>query len=153
MTGPKPGEVTAASQQLVLAGILVMPLAYVVAAYILHAIEVLPPTGFVELGPQATLLLAGVFLLSCVLSAVVSPILKKKILQMAAADNTLDRHARFKASMIAMATSEAGAGLGLVLIFLTGNLLYGTLLCALSFAVTCFHFPRRHWLEDGDTLH
>ena len=152
MTALESEEASAASQQLVLAGILVMPLAYVVAAYILHAIEVLPPQGFAELGPQATLLMAGVFLLSCILSAVVSPLLKKKILQTAAAEATVDRQTRFKASMLAMATSESGAALGLVLILLTGNLLYGTLLCALSFAVTCFHFPRRRWLEEGEVL-
>lgn len=153
MTTPESGEASAASQQLVLAGILVMPLAYVVAAYILHGIEVLPSSGFVELGPQATLLLTGVFLLSCILSAIISPLLKKKILQDAAAANLQDQQTRFKASMLAMASSEAGAALGLVLILLTGNLLYGTLLCGLSFAVTCFHFPRRRWLEEGDSVH
>ncbi len=149
MTAPETEEASAASQQLVLAGILVMPLAYVVAAYILHAIDVLPTEGFAALDSQTTLLLAGVFLLSCILSAVVSPVLKKKILQAGEVEGSLDRQTRFKASMLAMATSESGAALGLVLILLTGNLLYGTLLCALSFAVTCFHFPRRRWLEEG----
>jgi hypothetical protein len=35
---------------------------------------------------------------------------------------------------------------------LTGNMLYGSLLCGLSFAITYFHLPSRYWLERGNPV-
>lgn len=54
---------------------------------------------------------------------------------------TQDAAARFKATLICMAISRSGAVLGLVLMLLTGNMLYGSLLCGLSFAITLFSLP------------
>lgn len=137
---------SSATQQLVCAGILAMPVSYMVVAAALRFGQVLPEKGLGELDEQTTLLLTAVFLVVSVSTSVFSMVFKK----MRLAHPDLDQGGRFQTILVAMAMSESGAALGLVLMLLTGNVLYGSLLCGLSFAITCFHFPRRHWLEHGD---
>jgi hypothetical protein len=72
------------------------------------------------------------------------------LLRKVLAGSATDLSSRFRAAMVAMALSESGAVLGLLLMLLSGQVLYGALLCGLSFAITCFHFPTRSWLAHGD---
>jgi len=151
MADEQGGAPSPATHQLMCAAILVMPLAYVAMAQVLRAVGVLPQRGFGDFDEGATLIVTGLFLAASVSASLLSPFLKKALLAKAAeaGDAPTPRH-RFQAVFVAMALSEAGAVLGLVLMLMTGNMLYGALLCGLSFAITCFHFPGRHWLEHGD---
>ena len=149
MAEENPGGAPVAAQQIMCAAILMMPITYMAGAIALRASDILPEGGLGELDEQSTLLLTAVFLAASVSASIFSLFLKKMLLGAAKGDR-IDQSMRFKAVLVAMALSESGAVMGLVLMLLTGNLLYGALLCGLSFAITCFHFPRRHWLEHGD---
>ena len=143
------GSSSIAAQQSMCVAVLLMPIAYMAVVIALRAGNVLPEEGLGELDEQTTLLLTAVFLVASVSASMFSLFLKKMLLS-AATGEKADQNTRFKAVLVAMALSESGAVMGLVLMLLTGNILYGALLCGLSFAITCFHFPRRHWLEHGD---
>ena len=138
---------SAASRQLVCAGVLVMPIVYMVVAVGLRLAGVVQQEGFGEFDPQLTLILTGAFVAAGITTGAVSLVFKKAMLK-----NATAAEQRFTAVLESMAISEFGAVLGLMLILLSGNVLYGSLLCGISFAFTCFHFPGRHWLEHGDDL-
>lgn len=137
----------AARYQLVCAAIAVAPLAYMAAITALQFSGGLPENGFGDLPEETAFMLSLALLGGGILSSLSSIALKKTIL---ASQENDSPEGRFKGVLVSMAVSESGAVMGLVLMLLTGNLLYGSLLCGLSFAVTCFHFPSRYWLEHGD---
>lgn len=128
-----------------------MPLIYMLAALALRQFAVIPESGIGGFESQMvmplslTLTFAGI-------SVSITSIFAKKALLRTLVSGPQDAGMRFKAALISMAISESGAVIGLVLILLTGDLLFGGLLCGLSFAVTCFHFPSRYWLEQGEPL-
>ena len=107
----------------------------------------LPEGGLAALPAETATPLSLALLAAGIGSSLLSIVLKKALLKSQQDDSP---GGRFKGVLVSMAVSESGAVMGLVLMLLTGNLLYGSLLCGLSFAVTCFHFPSRYWLEHGD---
>lgn len=138
-----------ASLQLICAAVLAMPLVYMGAAIAMRIFGVIPETGVADLrGTEAALMMQGAFLVVGIVTVMTSPMIKKAILRSASAPVT--PQLRFRAVLVAMALTESAAVLGFVLILLTGNVLIGAVLCGFSFASTCFHFPRRLWLEQGD---
>ena len=139
------------SYQLACGVIMIMPLFYMVLAATLKSAGVIPEVGIGDIAPEAVPTVSLALLIGGTVSSTASLGIKKVLLR---ASDVLDRDAaaRFKVALISMAISESGAVMGLVLILLTGDLLYGGLLCGLSFAITCFHFPSRHWLEQGSSV-
>lgn len=140
---------SAATLQLICGAILAMPLVYVVVAATIRFAGVIPEAGVGDLDGPTTLILTAAFLVAGIFMSVLAPVLKAAILRNIGEGEEAPV-TRFRAVLVAMALSESGAVMGFVLILLTGNLLYGALLCGLSFAATCFLFPRRDWLERGD---
>jgi hypothetical protein len=137
-----------ASYRIISGAIAAMPLVYVVVANIMKMTGALPESGIGELDPAMVTPISLALLAVGTTSSLASMVLKKILLEKLGVQ-TQDAAARFKATLICMAISESGAVLGLVLMLLTGNMLYGGLLCGLSFAITYFHFPSRFWLEQG----
>jgi hypothetical protein len=128
-----------------------MPVLYMAVAVVLKQTEVLTATGMGNLDPVSGLPITLAVVVLGTLSSTASILIKVLLLRsFPVQDRTPD--VRFKATLITMAVSESGAVMGLTLILITGSLLYGGLLCGLSFAVTCFHFPSRYWLESGDSV-
>jgi hypothetical protein len=128
-----------------------MPVLYMAVAVVLKQTEVLTATGMGNLDPVSGLPITLAVVVLGTLSSTASILVKVLLLRsFPVQDRTPD--VRFKATLITMAVSESGAVMGLTLILITGSLLYGGLLCGLSFAVTCFHFPSRYWLESGDSV-
>lgn len=128
-----------------------MPVLYMALAVVLKQTEVLTDAGMGNLDPVSGLPITLAVIVLGTLSSTASILVKVLLLRsFPAQDRTPD--VRFKATLITMAVSESGAVMGLTLILITGSLLYGGLLCGLSFAVTCFHFPSRYWLESGDSV-
>lgn len=126
-----------------------MPLFYMLVAYMLRFLGALPDGGLGEFGPEAEPIIAIALIAAGVSSSVLSLFLKKFILARVTVENAGPRE-RFQATLVSLAVAESGAVLGLLMMLLLGNPLYGGLLCGLSFAVACFHFPSRYWLEQGD---
>ena len=137
-----------ASYRLIASAIASMPLVYMAVANIMKYTGVLPETGIGDLDPAAVTPISLALLATGTTTSVASIVLRKILLEKLGVQ-TQDAAARFKATLICMAISESGAVLGLVLMLLTGNMLYGSLLCGLSFAITYFHLPSRYWLEQG----
>ncbi len=140
---------TVAQKQIICATLLFMPIAYMVVPIAMHFTGVLPERGYGNFDEQLTLIVGGFFLMAGVSSAAFSMILKKKLVGRSERSKISEEQARFQAVLVAMVLSESGAVMGLVLMLLTGNVIFGALLCGISFAITCFHFPSRHWLENG----
>ena len=128
-----------------------MPLVYMLVAYILRFVGALPAGGLGEFEPEAEPIIALALIAAGVSSSVLSLFLKKFILARVATESSGARE-RFQATLVSLAVAESGAVLGLLMMLLLGNPLYGGLLCGLSFAVACFHFPSRYWLEHGDAV-
>ena len=142
---PKQGN--PATYQLVCAAVAVAPLIYMVVLTVLKFSGTLPDGGMGDISSEAATPLSLALLFGGFVASSSSLVLKKIILRGQGTDSP---EGRFKAVLVSMAIAESGAVMGLVLTLLTGDLLYGGLLCGLSFAVTCFHFPSRYWLEQGD---
>ncbi len=140
-----------ASYRLIAGAVASMPLVYMAVANIMKYAGALPESGIGELDPAMVTPISLVLLAAGTTSSVASIVLKKILLEKLGVQ-TQDAAARFKATLICMAISESGAVLGLVLMLLTGNMLYGSILCGLSFAITYFHLPSRYWLEQGSTV-
>ncbi|MBL7644866.1 MAG: hypothetical protein JNK74_01630 [Candidatus Hydrogenedentes bacterium] len=136
------------SYRIVSGAIAAMPLVYVAVANIMKITGALPASGIGQLDPAMVTPISLALLAFGTTSSLTSMVLKKVLLEKLGVE-TQDAAARFKATLICMALSESGAVLGLVLMLLTGNMLYGGLLCGLSFAITYFHLPSRYWLEQG----
>lgn len=136
------------SYQLACGVITVMPLIYMVLAAALKNVGIIPEGGIGDIDPEAVPIVSLALVIGGTVSSTAS-ITVKKILLKSLDGGGQDAGARFKVALISMAISESGAVMGLALMLLTGDLLYGGLLCALSFAITCFHFPSRYWLEQG----
>ena len=143
--GPEGGS--AAQHQIVCGAVAAAPLVYMGVISALKFSGALPENGFGAVPPEAEMPISLALLAGGILSSLASIVLKKALIQ---SQGDGSASGRFKGVLVAMAVSESGAVMGLVLMLLTGNLLYGSLLCGLSFAVTCFHFPSRYWLEHGD---
>jgi len=139
------------SYQLACGIITAMPLVYMVLAAGLRNAGVIPEGGIGEIDPTSVPILSLALLIGGTVSST-SSIAVKKILLKSSVLQGQDAAARFKVALTSMAISESGAVMGLALMLLTGDLLYGGLLCGLSFAITCFHFPCRYWLEQGNTV-
>ncbi len=137
-----------AMYQLACGVILAMPLLYMVLVSVLKRGGVLPQGGIGDIDPTSLPSISLVLVIAGTLSSTASMAVKKILLK-ALAPQGRDVAARFKVALISMAISESGAAIGLGLMVLTGDLLYGGLLCGLSYAITCFHFPSRAWLEQG----
>jgi ABC-type sulfate transport system permease subunit len=137
--------------QLVCGVIMMTPILYVVLATVLRSAGVIPDTGIADSDPEAVPVVSLALLMGGTVSSITSLGIKTLLLRASDAHRQ-GPGARFKVALISMAISESGAVMGLVLILLTGDLLFGGLLCGLSFAVTCFHFPSRHWLEQGSAV-
>jgi hypothetical protein len=150
MTNNSSGDGAAAMQQLLCAAILFMPMAYMGVVVAMQFSGSLPEQGFGGFDDQFALVLTGIFLATGLSAAVFSMFLKKRLIRGDDDTGVIDGKTRFKAVLLAMVLSESGAVMGLVLMLLTGNMVYGALLCGISCAITCFHFPSRHWLENGD---
>lgn len=142
-----PGGASAAQYQIICGAVAVAPLVYMGVVSALHFGGVLPQNGFGDFPPEALMPISLALLGGGILSSLASIVLKKALIQ---SQHDASPAGRFRGVLVAMAVSESGAVMGLVLMLLTGNMLYGSLLCGLSFAVTCFHFPSRYWLEHGD---
>lgn len=140
-----------ASYQLACGTIMSMPLIYMILAAALKNAGILPPGGIGDIGAETVPVISLALLVGGTVSSTAS-IAVKKILLKSFGERGQDAGARFKIALISMALSESGAVIGLALMLLTGDLLYGGLLCGLSFAITCFHFPSRHWLEQGNPV-
>ncbi len=140
-----------ASYRLIAGAVASMPLLYMVVANIMKYTGTLPETGIGDLDPAAVTPISLALLAAGTTSSLTSMVLKKVLLEKLGVQ-TQDAAARFKATLVCMAISESGAVLGLVLMLLTGNMLYGSLLCGLSFAITYFHLPSRYWLERGNPV-
>lgn len=140
-----------ASYRLITGAVASMPLVYMAVANIMKYTGTLPESGIGELEPAMVTPISLALLAAGTTTSVASIVLKKVLLEKLGVQ-TQDAAARFKATLICMAISESGAVLGLVLMLLTGNMLYGSLLCGLSFAITCFHLPSRYWLEQGNPV-
>lgn len=138
-----------ASYRLITGVVAAMPLIYMAVANILKATGTLPEGGIGELDPAMVTPISLALLAAGTMSSLISMVLKKPLLAKLDVQNQ-DAAARFKATLICMALSESGAVIGLVLMLITGNMIYGSLLCGLSFAITYFHFPSRFWLEQGN---
>lgn len=137
-----------ASYQLACGVITAMPLIYMVLALALKKVGIIPEGGIGNLDPEAVPTVSLALVIGGTVTSITSMTVKKFLLQSMNAQGQ-DAAARFKVALISMAISESGAVMGLALMLLTGDLLYGALLCGLSFAITCFHFPSRYWLEQG----
>lgn len=137
-----------ANYQLICGILTLMPLLYMAIIAGLKFSGILAEDGFgvIEPGRQSPITMA---MIAAGISAGVVSIPLRKLFVARQSDAKDAVAARFQGTLGAMAMSESGAVMGLVLMLLTGNLIYGGLLCALSFAITCFHFPSRHWLEHG----
>lgn len=137
-----------ARYQLIAFAIAAAPPVYMLVTLVMKLSGALPENGFVEfpadIAPLISLALLGAGVVAPLTSFFLKPVL------MAQQRQTSTPPGRFHVALVSMALSESGAVLGLVLMLMTGNLLYGGLLCGLSFAVTCFHIPGRHWLAFGD---
>lgn len=140
-----------ASYRLISGVVASMPLVYMAVANIMKFTGALPEAGIGEFDPAMVTPISLALLAAGTTSSLASMVLKKPLLEKLGVQ-TQNSAARFKATLICMAISESGAVLGLVLMLLTGNMLYGSLLCGLSFAVTYFHFPSRYWLEQGGSV-
>lgn len=127
-----------------------MPILYMGLSMVFMKLEVIPPNGMGNLDPASVLPLTLAIVVLGTISSTVS-ILVKALLFRSIGVQDRTPEIRFRATLIAMAVSETGAAMGLALVLITGSLLYGGLLCGLSFAITCFHFPSRYWLECGDS--
>jgi len=137
--------------RLICGAITAMPVLYMAVAVVLKHTEVVTATGMGNLDPVSGLPITLAVIVLGTLSSTASILVKVLLLRsFPVQDRTPE--VRFKATLITMAVSESGAVMGLTLILITGSLLYGGLLCGLSFAVTCFHFPSRYWLESGDSV-
>lgn len=145
------GQDPISNYRLICAVITSMPLSYMLIAYLLHFIGALPDGGLAEFEAEAEPIIALTLVAAGVSSSVLSLFLKKFILARVAVDGAGPRE-RFQATLVSLAVAESGAVLGLLMMLLLGNPLYGGLLCGLSFAVACFHFPSRYWLEQGDSV-
>ena len=139
------------SFQLACGVITAMPLFYMVLAVLLKQVGVIPENGIGDIDPAAPPVLS-LALLACGTLSSTASIMIKKLLLKAPFSQVSDAGGRFKIALISMAISESGAVMGLGLMLLTGDLLYGGLLCGLSFAITCFHFPSRYWLAQGNAV-
>ena len=140
-----------ASYRLICGAITAMPLIYMVLAVAIKRAGVIPETGVGNFDPAATMPISLALVAAGTVASVASIAIKKLVLRTVDVQ-AQDAAARFKATLVSMAISESGAVIGLTLMLLTGDLLYGGLLCGLSFAVTCFHFPSRYWLEQGNAI-
>lgn len=129
-----------------------MPLFYMVLAAVFKSTGVLPANGFGGLEPGAATTISMAMLAAGVTSCMASIAVKKFLAQGRPGASQDEQAVRFKGTLAAIAVSESGAVLGLVIMLLTGNLVYGGLLCGLSIAVSLFHFPSRYWLEHGDKV-
>lgn len=137
--------------RLICGAITTMPILYMGVAIALLKAEVISPQGMGNLDPASGLpITLGVIVLGTLTST--ASILVKVLLLRSIAVQDRTPEIRFRATLITMAVSETGAVMGLTLTLITGNLLFGGLLCGLSFAITCFHFPSRYWLESGDSV-
>lgn len=137
--------------RLVCGAITAMPILYMGLSAALVKAEVLSPDGMSYLDPVSGLpVTLGVMVLGT-FSSMASILVKVFLLRMVEARERTPE-IRFRATLIAVAVSETGAVMGFTLMLITGSLLYGGLLCGLSFAITCFHFPSRNWLECGDSV-
>ena len=128
-----------------------MPLIYMVLAAALKRAGVIPEGGMGDIDPEAVPMVSLALVIGGTVSSTTSMAVKKVLLKSLDARGQ-DAAARFKVALTSMAISESGAVMGLALMLLTGDLLYGGLLCGLSFAITCFHFPSRSWLEQGSLV-
>ena len=137
----------AAQYQIICGAVAVAPLVYMGVVAALKFGGTLPEEGLAGMPPESAMPLTIALLATGTLSSLASIVLKKILVKSQPDDAPASR---FKGVLVSMAVSESGAVMGLVLMLLTGNLLFGSLLCGLSFAVTCFHFPSRFWLEHGD---
>jgi hypothetical protein len=135
------------SYQVICGAVAAAPLVYMGVAAGLKFGGVMPEEGLAALPPESAMIIPLVLLAAGTLSSVFSIVVRKLLMK---SQPTGQPAERFRIVLVSMAVSESGAVMGLVLMLLTGNLLYGGLLCGLSFAVTCFHFPSRHWLDYGD---
>jgi hypothetical protein len=140
-----------ASYQLACGTITAMPLIYMVLATALKNAGIIPPGGLGDFDPEAVPIISMALLVGGTVSSTASIAVKKILLKTLEARGQ-DAGARFKIALISIALSESGAVMGLALMLLTGDLRYGGLLCGLSFAITCFHFPSRYWLEQGNPV-
>lgn len=140
------------TQQLICGVVAAMPVLYMAVIAVLKSAGVLPADGLGSLEPAVANTISMAMVGAGVLSSSISIVLKKALLAGQARGGTEDSETRFKGTLVAMAVAESGAVMGLVLMLLTGNLLFGGLLCGLSFAICCFHFPSRYWLEHGSVL-
>lgn len=148
MTEHQP-QSAAAGYQLICGAVAAMPLLYMIVAAGLKLGGIMEDDGLAAVDPEQAGTVSIALLAAGIVASVASIPMKKLLVRSQTAG--MDAPAgRFKATLVSMSISESGAVMGLVLMLLTGNLLYGGLLCGLSFAVTCFHFPSRHWLERGD---
>ena len=136
------------SQLMVCAVVLAMPLFYAAILVALRVGGILPVTGFGEIEGLEAQTLAYIFLAAGVGTSLASIFFKKLMIQ--TVSGPVDANRRFQTVLVAMAIAESGALLGFVFVLLTGQVIYGALLGALSFAVSCFHFPSRRWLLEGD---
>ncbi len=149
MSNEEQPQQNVATLQVICGAILVMPLVYMGGAIAMRFAGAVPETGFADLDDQTSLILTAAFLVAGISTAVFSSKIKQMILN-APGIGSVTPETRFKAVMVAMALSESGAVMGFLVILLAGNVVYGAVLCGLSFAMTCFHFPSRSWLERGE---
>ena len=134
--------------QIIAFAIAAAPPVYMLVMVVMKLSGALPENGFggipADVAPVASLALLGIGIVAPLTSFFLKPVLIAQQRQASSPPS------RFHVVLVSMALSEYGAVLGLVLMLLTGNLLYGGLLCGLSFAITCFHLPGRYWLAFGD---
>lgn len=137
-----------ARYQLIAFAIAAAPPVYMLVIIVMKLSGALPENGLGGLSPDVapliSLALLGIGVVAPLTSFFLKPVLVAQQQQASTPSS------RFHVVLVSMALSESGAVLGLVLMLMTGNLLYGSLLCGLSFAITCFHIPGRHWLASGD---
>lgn len=148
---PKQVNDPIAAHRAICGTITAMPLLYMVIAVAMKYAGAIPERGIGEFDPQMVTPISLALVAGGTGSSLVSLVAKKLVLSTMGPESG-NAAARFKATLVAMAISESGAVIGLALMLLTGDLLYGGLLCGLSFAITCFHFPSRYWLERGDDV-